>query len=117
MKGFGETSFKEIKEHSVFHHGIDRFVDRITSSIAFFQFRCSNPLTIWITNDIPNDPRERSLGLTAAQIEELEVWLTDNRSRLPKNLEVRVLRIEDSPEHGMLWQLKDFTRLMTKIQF
>jgi hypothetical protein len=103
------------KYHPVYHYGIDRFVGHILRSIAATQFVLHCKIAIYITNDFPDDPHERSLGLTVDQIAELILWLSANRSRLPNGLQVFVLQIEDLPRHGMLWKIKDLTKIMTKI--
>lgn len=114
-KGFGKSQSRS-DEHPIYHKGIDRFVDRILTTIAVTQFRFRNKIVILLTNDLPDDPQERSLGLTESQITELQGWLDANQSRLPKNLEIRVLQADDRPRHGMLWKLKDFTKLLTRLQ-
>jgi hypothetical protein len=111
-KGFQKKPIA-IKLHPIYHQGIDRFVEFILSGIAIPQTR--NRLTLFITNDIPDDPNERTLGLTSEQIAELRSWVQENRSRLPEHLEIHVLRLEDNPSHGMLWRLKDWTKIMSKL--
>lgn len=112
-QGFGKVM--EFKKHPVYHHGIDRAVGHILNGIARLQFLFDGKMTIYVTNDIPDDPHERSMGLTPEQIAQLKSWLAANQSRLPKNLDVWVLRLEDRPSHGMLWKLKNFTKIMVKI--
>lgn len=112
-KGFGRCEATPL--NPVYHYGIDRAVEHILIGIAKLQFRFNGKITIYVTNDIPNDPLERSMGLTSEQIADLKNWLNSNQSRLPRKLEIWVLRIEDVPSHKMVWKLKDFTKIMFKI--
>jgi hypothetical protein len=114
-QGFGRRAVAVTPLNPVYHYGIDSAVEHILNGIARLQFLYDGKMTIYVTNDIPNDPHERSMGLTADQIAELRRWLDENKSRLPPKLEVWVLRVEDKPSHGMLYRLKNFTRIMTKI--
>jgi hypothetical protein len=112
MKGFGKTT--NFKLYPAYHQGIDRFVSYILTSISAIQFVLKNPVALVITNDIPGDPQERSLGLTEAQISELKEWLDTNRSRLPPNLEIYVLQAS-RPKRGSLWLNKNFHKSLLKL--
>lgn len=117
-KGFGKQKADlevALARHPIYHFGIDRAVNHILRSIARTQFVFEDEVSFWITNDLPNDPLERSMGLTSEQIFELKTWLSANQSRLPKKYQVWVLRVQDCPSHRMLYKLKDWTKIMTKI--
>lgn len=113
-KGFGRCAEIAIL-NPVYHYGIDSAVEHILSGIAKLQFLFDGKIIIYVTNDIQNDPHERSMGMTSEQIAQLKEWLDSNQSRLPRRLEIWVLRIEDIPSHKMIWKLKDFTKIMIKI--
>ena len=105
----GSSNFVALcRNHSAeLHNGIDHFIDRIVRLIAVTQFEFDNPFKILITND---GPEEKSYGLTSQQSNNLKKWLNSNSTRIPRNFQISILRIEDVPIHRRLFKLPDFTK-------
>jgi hypothetical protein len=107
-------AFKSPTLHPIYHYGIDRAVETLSSMIQLGQMgqMGRGRQNILLTNDIPGHPDEVSMGFTATQIEELRRWVEQNPDRIPPNTQIKVLPMENCIHKGRIWKSNDFTKLL-----
>jgi hypothetical protein len=111
--GFGQV--KSPKLHPNYHFGIEGAIATLRKGVPPDQAFYFGHETLMLTNDVPGHPDEVSMGFTAAQIEELRTWVSQNQSLISPNLKILILPIENCIHGGRIWKDKKFTRLLIRL--
>jgi hypothetical protein len=110
---FGEV--RTPKLHPNYHFGIEGAIAILLKGVHPVEAYHFGPETIMLTNDVPGHPDEVSMGFTAAQIEELRDWVSQNQHLIPQNLKISILPIENCVHGGRIWKDKNFTKLLIRL--
>jgi hypothetical protein len=106
---------KTQKLHPNYHFGIEGAIAtlrQVVHPVAGYYFEHG---TLMLTNDVPGHPDEISMGFTAAQIEELRTWVSQNQHLIPGHLEILILPIENCVHGGKIWKDKNFDKLLIRL--